>query len=167
MPHPLCTYTLGCCMHVAKSLYPEYISFQIHGMVYSPLCGGEPEQADTHNIMSLMSDVIATSSQPSSYINIHLPFTVGFACWFTTLSWHIAGFVTNFKRPSSYKSHICQPFLLPGQLSCYTCMDSSVATYGLCFYRPSTAGRSQAVKIGTVVEVASGRASHTRQKSSS
>ena len=26
MPHPLCTYTLECCTHVAESLYPLYIS---------------------------------------------------------------------------------------------------------------------------------------------
>ena len=25
MPHPLCTYTLECCTHVAESLYPLYI----------------------------------------------------------------------------------------------------------------------------------------------
>ena len=31
----------------------------------------------------------------------------------------------------------------------------------LCFYRPSTVGRSQAVKIWTVVEVASGKNHHT------
>ena len=46
-----------------------------------------------------------------------------------------------------------------------------VATSGLCFYWSSTAGRSQAVQIWTVVEVASGRARHAwhkrHQKSSS
>ena len=31
-----------------------------------------------------------------------------------------------------------------------------MATSGLCFYRPSMPGRSQAVQVGTVVEVASG-----------
>ena len=35
-----------------------------------------------------------------------------------------------------------------------------VATSGLWFYRPSMGGRSQAVQLRTVVEVASGRASH-------
>ena len=33
-------------------------------------------------------------------------------------------------------------------------------TSGLCFYRPSTVGHLQAVQVWTVVEVASGRASH-------
>ena len=47
-----------------------------------------------------------------------------------------------------------------------------VATSGLCFYRPSTAGRLRTGgEIWTVVEVASGRASHAwherQQKSSS
>ena len=46
--------------------------------------------------MSLMSDVIHPFM--SSNMHIHLPSTGGFdsvfACWFTNLSWHIAGFVT-------------------------------------------------------------------------
>ena len=49
------------------------------------------------DIVSLMSDVMA-SSQSSSDMHIHLPFTGGFesvfAWWFTNLSRHIAGFVT-------------------------------------------------------------------------
>ena len=36
MPHPLCTVHVECCMHVAESLYPLYISFQLHGMVSPP-----------------------------------------------------------------------------------------------------------------------------------
>ena len=36
MPHPLCTVHLECCTHVAESLYPLYISFQLHGMVFPP-----------------------------------------------------------------------------------------------------------------------------------
>ena len=52
------------------------------------------------DIMSLINDIISTSSRSFSYMHIHLPFTGGFdsvfACWFTTLSWHcIAGFVTH------------------------------------------------------------------------
>ena len=34
MPHPLCTVHLECCTHVAESLYPLYISFQLYGMVF-------------------------------------------------------------------------------------------------------------------------------------
>ena len=39
-------------------------------------------------------------------MHIHLPFTGGFesACWFTNLSWHIAGFVTRVNAP--YTGHL-------------------------------------------------------------
>ena len=66
-----------------------------------------------------------TSSQSSSYIHsftIHRGLWSAFACWFTNLSWYIAGFVTisNVQvaksSPEKAKYHICQPFLQPGQL---------------------------------------------------
>ena len=41
MPHPLCTVRLECCTHVTESLYPLYISFQLHGMVFPPPSGRE------------------------------------------------------------------------------------------------------------------------------
>ena len=55
-------------------------------------------------------------SQSSSYMHIHLLFTGGFesvfACWFTYLSWHIAGFVTlakfqNAQIAKIYGVHVC------------------------------------------------------------
>ena len=42
----------------------------------------------------------------------------------------------------------------------WTKVKARVATSGLCFYRPSTTGRSQAVQIRTVVEFASGQVKH-------
>ena len=50
------------------------------------------------DIMSLMSDVVHQVNHPGLLHAHHLPFIGGFgsvfACWFTNLSWHIAGFVT-------------------------------------------------------------------------
>ena len=64
--------------------------------MWSIACGGEHDQADTGYYVT--DEWCNTSSQSSSYMHIYLPFTGGFesvfACWFTNLSWHIAGFVT-------------------------------------------------------------------------
>ena len=47
MPHPLCTVHLECCTHVAESLFPLYISFQLHGMVFPPRLTAETTNAFT------------------------------------------------------------------------------------------------------------------------